>query len=114
MKGTYKHGDKFAANPHHRGKYFYLGLHDTRKRASLAVRLFNHWVSMGYKPIDIPRDWRPGEASVVIERVPTAKLNNIIRTTGTCEVKHKDLVNMASELLSLRLQHYGASRTEKF
>lgn len=39
-----------------------FGTFDTPERASLAVRLFEHWMSRGYYPEDVPRQPRTRDA----------------------------------------------------
>lgn len=51
---TTPHG-KWQAKKKAGGWYYAIGSFDTPERASVAVKLFEHWIGCGYAPDSVPR-----------------------------------------------------------
>ena len=98
-------------------KRYYLGVYKKAERALIKVKLFKYWLKLGFKIDELPRLYTP---EVVVadrpqyEPITNYKLRMVIESKGEKQLTPDDMVNIATELQSLRIFKYGEAKALRF
>jgi hypothetical protein len=98
-------------------KRYYLGTYKKPERAAIKVKLFRHWLKLGFTIDQLPRLYEP---EVVVadhpkyEPIENYKLRMVIKSKGEKQLTPDDMVNIATELQSLRIFKYGKAKALGF
>lgn len=96
-------------------KRYYLGTYKKPERAAIKVKLFKHWLKMGFRIDELPRLYAPEVVDGPrYEPIENYKLRMVIESKGTKQLKPDDMVNIITELQSLRIFKYGKAKALRF
>lgn len=115
--GVYATDGGYGAGVTVNNKRYYLGTYKKPERAAIKVKLFKHWLKMGFSIDQLPRLYKP---EVVVADLPryepieNYKLRMVIESKGEKQLKPDDMVNITTELQSLRIFKYGKSKALGF
>lgn len=113
--GVYASTGGFTATICYENNKYHLGIYKTPERAHIVVKLTKHWLKTGFKVNELPRLWKPKIAEIP-KYLPLEnyKIQEVIRTKGEKQLSPDDLVNLVTELQSLRIFKYGKAKALRF
>ena len=115
--GVYATDGGYSAGVTVNSKHHYLGTYKKPERAAIKVKLFKYWLKMGFKIDELP--WLYAPEVVVADRpkyepIENYKLRMVIESNGEKQLTPDDMVNIATELQSLRIFKYGKAKALGF
>lgn len=113
--GVYATWGQFGSGITVNNKRYYLGTYETPQRAAIKVKLFKHWLKLGFAIDQLPRLYEPEIVQGPrYEPLENYKIQQVINSKGEKQLSPDDMINLVTELQSLRIFKYGETKALRF